>query len=123
MQTLLATTAEEAALVLRNEDSNEKWNSLLYSKNIRDNKVYGKITFGSPNAMPRKDVLDVNMDESVTEFSLPRSPNKDNATDENTEEAAEGGLWVWGQVFDALDTDTQLATRPRQHSSILTWAK
>ena len=65
--------------------------------------------------MPRKDVLDVNMDESVTEFSLPRSPNKDNATDENTEEAAEGGLWVWGQVFDALDTDTQLATRPRQH--------
>ena len=80
---------------------NEKWNSLLYSKNIRDNKVYGKITFGSPNAMPRKDVLDVNMDESVTEFSLPRSTNKSNTTDENIEEIAEGGLWIWGQVFDA----------------------
>ena len=64
--------------------------------------------------MPRKDVLDVNMDESVTEFSLPRSPNKDNATDENTEEVKEGGCG-YGAVFDALDTDTQLATRPRQH--------
>eukprot|EP00944_MAST-04C_sp_MAST-4C-sp1_P002406 g2406.t1 len=114
VQALLAATAEEAALVLRNEDSNEKWNSLLL-KNSRDNKIYGKIMFGSPNSIPRKDVLDVNMDESVTEFSLPRSTNKSNTTDENIEEIAEGGLWIWGQVFDALETDTQLATRPRQH--------
>ena len=34
---------------------------------------------------------------------------------ESNDPVASGGLWVWGQVFDAPNDEPQLATRPRQH--------
>ena len=62
---------------------------------------------------PRKDVLDVNMDESVrilTSFYKKVIPLM--KTSKNR------GRWFvdMGQAFDALEIDTQLATRPRQHA-------
>ena len=153
IQTLLAKTAEELALVQRNQNNNmnEKANNNVDTNN-KNESSFDEDDFGEfqdvnennndeiDNIIDKKQKENVNVVAAAaattttttnnnndviinnnysrqTNVATENIMNKKNeiVNTESNDPVASGGLWVWGQVFDAPNDEPQLATRPRQH--------
>ena len=155
IQTLLAKTAEELALVQRNQNNNmnEKKANNNVDTNNKNESSFDEDDFGEfqdvnennddeiDNIIDKKqkeedvnvvvvaaaatttttnnnnDVIINNNYSRQTNVATENIMNKKNeiVNTESNDPVASGGLWVWGQVFDAPNDEPQLATRPRQH--------